>query len=125
MTVEELRKHGGQYSQTFKKGYGQWKDNFDGMCKKTVIKLLLSKFAPLSIEMQKSVKSDQGVIHDAETEDISYSDVEPLQIESKENERFALMVDDCKTLAELEALQPHIDNDVKADLYNQQLNALS
>jgi len=43
---------------------------------------------------------------------------------NKENERFALLVEDCKSVAELEKLQPHIDNDVKADLYNQQLNAL-
>lgn len=126
MSVEDLKKHGLSYSQTFKKGFGQWKDNFDGMAKKTVIKLLLSKFAPLSIEMQKSVKSDQGIIHDAETEDISYADADPLQLAAnKEDERFALMVDDCKTVAELKELEKYISNDVQADLYNQQLNALS
>ncbi len=124
MTVEELRKHGTAYSQTFKKGYGQWKDNFDGMCKKTVIKLLLSKFAPLSIEMQKSVKSDQGIIHDAETEDISYADVEPLQIEDKETERFLLMVEDCKNVAELEKLRSAIANDITQDAFNQKYNEL-
>lgn len=125
MSVAETTAHGQRYSQTFKKGYGQWRDNFDAMSLKTVTKLLLSKFAPLSVEMQRSITADQGIINDAETEDITYTDAEPLQIENKENERFSLMVDDCKTLADLEKLQPHISNDVQADLYNQQLNALS
>jgi len=125
MSVAETTAHGQRYSQTFKKGYGQWKDNFDAMSLKTVTKLLLSKFAPLSVEMQKSISADQGIINDAETEDITYTDAEPLQLEvNKENERFSLMVDDCKTLAELEKLQSFISNDVQADLYNQQLNAL-
>jgi recombination protein RecT len=126
MSVAETTAHGTRYSQTFKKGYGQWKDNFEAMSLKTVTKLLLSKYAPLSIEMQKGIGADQGIINDAQTEDISYSDVEPLQIEiNKENERFSLMVDDCKTLDELKKLESYITNDVQADLYNQQLNALS
>jgi len=109
MSVAETTAHGQRYSQTFKKGYGQWKDNFDAMSLKTVTKLLLSKFAPLSVEMQKSISADQGIINDAETEDITYTDAEPLQLEvNKENERFSLMVDDCKTLAELEKLQSFI-----------------
>lgn len=125
MSVSETTAHGTRYSQTFKKGYGQWKDNFDAMSLKTVTKLLLSKYAPLSIEMQRGVAADQGIINDAETEDISYSDVDPLQIENKEVERFSLMVDDCKTVDELKKLEAYITNDTMADLYNQQLNALS
>ena len=42
-TVEECKKHGLQYSQTFKKGYGLWKDNFHAMSLKTVLKHLLKK----------------------------------------------------------------------------------
>lgn len=74
MTKEELQKHGTKYSQTFKSGYGLWKDDFDAMASKTVLKLLLSKFAPLSIEMQKAVITDQAVINNWETEDVSYVD---------------------------------------------------
>lgn len=125
MSVAETTAHGLKYSQTFKKGYGQWKDNFDAMSLKTVTKLLLSKFAPLSIDMQKAITADQAVINDAETEDITYADVETLQIENKENERFSLMVNDCKTVAELEKLQSFISNDIQADMYNQHLNSLS
>ena len=49
MTNKEMAAHAGQYSQSFKKGYGVWKDNFEAMAQKTVLKLLLSKQAPLSI----------------------------------------------------------------------------
>jgi recombination protein RecT len=74
MTTEQLQKHGSQYSQSFKKGFGLWKDNFDAMAHKTVLKLLLSKYAPLSVDMQKAIVADQAVIHDAEAEDITYVD---------------------------------------------------
>lgn len=53
MTVEELQEHGKKYSKTYEKGV--WKEQFNAMCKKTVLKLLLSRFAPLSIEMQKAI----------------------------------------------------------------------
>lgn len=33
-SVEELKQHGVRYSQTFRKGYGVWNDNFDAMAKK-------------------------------------------------------------------------------------------
>ena len=64
-SVEELKQHGAKHSQTFKKGYGVWKDNFDAMCKKTVLKLMLNKGdAPMSVEMQQAIKYDQSVILD-------------------------------------------------------------
>ncbi|MFT3679471.1 MAG: recombinase RecT [Ferruginibacter sp.] len=81
MSIDQLKKHGTQYSQSFKKGFGLWKDNFDAMASKTVLKLLLSKFAPLSVDMQKAIVADQAVIHDAETEDVTYVDNEPDLIE--------------------------------------------
>lgn len=61
MSIDDLTKHGKKYSQTFKKGYGVWSDNFDAMAIKTVIKLLLNKYAPLSIDMQKAIEYDQKV----------------------------------------------------------------
>lgn len=61
MTVEEAKAHGMQYSQTFKKGYGLWKDNFNAMALKTVLKMLLKKFAPKSIEsIAIAIESDQA-----------------------------------------------------------------
>lgn len=74
MTVDELQAHGKSFSQTFKKGFGLWKDNFEAMAMKTVLKLLLSKYAPLSIEMQRAVITDQAVINDFETTDVTHID---------------------------------------------------
>lgn len=64
-SIEELEQHGVKYSQTFRKGFGVWKDNFEAMCKKTVLKLMLNKGdAPMSVEMQQAIKYDQSVIID-------------------------------------------------------------
>jgi recombination protein RecT len=61
MTVDEAKAHGKQYSQTFKKGYGLWADNFNAMALKTTLKMLLKKFAPKSIEsIAKAIESDQA-----------------------------------------------------------------
>lgn len=68
MSMEELNAHAQKYSQTAKKGFGVWKDNFDAMAQKTVIKLLLSKQAPLSIDtpLATAIQADQAVIVDGE-----------------------------------------------------------
>jgi recombination protein RecT len=68
MSVEELTAHGKQYSQTFKKGFGLWADNFDSMARKTVIKLLLSKYAPLSVDMQNAIVADGSVIKNVDSQ---------------------------------------------------------
>lgn len=58
MTKEEVLTHAKSKSKTFNNG--PWQTDFDAMAKKTVIKQLL-KYAPLSIEMQKAVVSDETV----------------------------------------------------------------
>lgn len=104
MSVENLTKHGTKFSQTFKKGFGLWKDDFEGMAIKTVIKLLLSKFAPLSVEMQRAVVLDQSIIQDENGDKFTYDDHEEIPID-KELERLTLMVGDCTTIEEVEKLQ--------------------
>lgn len=64
MSKEEIEEHARKYSKTFNKSFSNWKTNFDGMAKKTVLKLLLSKFGIMSIEMQTAQKADQAVIKD-------------------------------------------------------------
>ena len=78
-----MERHAKTYSQTYKSGYGVWKDNFDVMARKTVLKLLLSKYAPKSIQMQQALTFDQAVVKNdlttAETiedAEISYIDNE-------------------------------------------------
>lgn len=74
MSIDEINAHAQKYSQTAKKGFGVWKDHFDTMAQKTVLKLLLSKKAPLSIEMQTAVQADQAIIRDVEKQEFDYLD---------------------------------------------------
>jgi len=119
---DKLKEHGLKYSQTFKKGFGLWKDDFDAMAIKTVLKLLLSKFAPLSIDMQKAVIVDQAVINDSETTDVTYTDNQDEQID-KEEERIVLMIGDAKTVDELKAIQPHV-KESQFDLFDSKMDEL-
>lgn len=77
MSIDELRGHGQKYSKTFNNDKGQWKQNEQAMCLKTVLKLLLSKYGILSIEMQSALKTDQAVINSDNLNDdnaVSYID---------------------------------------------------
>lgn len=58
MSKVELEAHASRFSQTFKKGRGVWSENFDSMAKKTVMKLLLSRFAPMSVDMADALRFD-------------------------------------------------------------------
>lgn len=81
MTRAEIERHANNYSAQFKKSQsGLWKDKFDEMATKTVIKLLLSKFAPLSVEMQKAVIADQGVLQDENFDEVDYPDNDQAEI---------------------------------------------
>jgi len=74
MSIQQLSEHGAAYSKTFENAKGTWKTNFDGMCRKTVLKRIITKYGPMSLEMQKSITADQGVIEDFETGQIKYPD---------------------------------------------------
>lgn len=82
MTTAEVNAHAMRFSQTYKRGYGLWADKemFDSMAKKTVMKLLLSKYAPLSVDMQTAVKVDQAVITDLNSYDYVDSQEQPAQV---------------------------------------------
>lgn len=63
MTVEELQAHAKKYSKNYAKyGTGLWKDQFDVMAKKTVLKLLISKYGALSTSLQTALRADQASI---------------------------------------------------------------
>lgn len=62
MTVEEVKAHAQKFSQTYRKDIGPWKDMFEQMAQKSVLKRLLTKWAPKSIEMQQMAMFDQAVI---------------------------------------------------------------
>jgi len=86
MSLEDVKKHATKYSQSYKKGFGVWADGDDGfnsMAKKTVLKLLLGRFAPLSIEMQTAIQSDQAVVEDVNEFDYIDNDHEPASVEDR------------------------------------------
>ena len=62
MSVDELNQHALTYSKTYKRGGGVWKDDFDSMASKTVLKLLLAKFAPMTPALARAVEKDQAVV---------------------------------------------------------------
>lgn len=74
-TVEECKAHALRYSQTYKKGYGIWKENFDAMALKTVLKHLIKKYAPKSVEILSAVQNDQAVFN--ENDEAAYADNDP------------------------------------------------
>lgn len=84
MTKEEAEAHGKKYSQSYKKNFGLWKDEFDSMALKTVTKLNLSKNAPLSIEMQRAVIADQSVIKNFDPSNNDTLDVETEYVDNNE-----------------------------------------
>lgn len=111
-SIDDLKAHGLKYSQTYKKGFGVWNDNFEAMAIKTLLKLLLSKYAPLSLEMEKAIVSDSSVIEDAENLTVSYIDnqgdtIAERQLE-QDIEQALEAINSAKTSTELEPLVEHL-----------------
>lgn len=92
MTIDEAQKHAQKYAQNYKGGTDKWGvADFNVMAEKTILKRLLSKFGPLSIEdvhMAQAVSNDGAVIRmnengeldatfDGETIDAEIGDNEP------------------------------------------------
>lgn len=63
---EEIQSHALKYSQTYAnektRSYSPWSTDFDAMAQKTTLKLLLAKYAPMSVEMHQAISIDQAVI---------------------------------------------------------------
>lgn len=104
MSTDEIKTHALKYSQTFSSKYdnirskSKWTTDFEAMAHKTVLKLLLSKYAPLSTDMQgatelkDALRSDQAVIDDRGNPDYvdnqadDQADVTPASIEERKQE---------------------------------------
>ena len=83
-TAEQCEAHGTKYSQAHRgKNKGSDNDNwtkmFDDMAMKTVLKQLLSKYAPMSVEISTAVERDQSVI---EGDKVTYVDNEKVDVVS-------------------------------------------
>lgn len=84
-TKEEVEAHARKFSQGYRGGNSPWHSDFDAMARKTVLKALFSKYAPLSIQMQQAVKFDQSAPKVTEGNDIC--DVDAYEAEYIDNEQ--------------------------------------
>lgn len=78
-TREQIETHRKKYS---KSDFG-WKNDFDAMAKKTVLKSLLSKWGILSIEMQNAFNEDEKEVDTKEVKDITSEVQEAEYIEAE------------------------------------------
>ena len=89
MTKKEVEAHGKRYSPSYGHTLGRWKNDFDGMALKTVLKYLLSHYGYLSIEMigafDNDSKSDNSEAPQEENEHSESIDINAEIIESKTN----------------------------------------
>lgn len=115
MTAAAMNEHGKKYSKSFNTESSLWKKDPISMGKKTVIKLLLSKYGPLSVDqqMQTAIQADQSV----QTEEGEYEYVDTPTKEAIETTRMKKMIDDCKTKDELIALLAELDMDEEVNDY--------
>jgi len=60
MSVEEVIKHAQQYSKSYGSKNSVWATDFDAMALKTCLRLLLSKYGVMSVEMQRAYIDDSG-----------------------------------------------------------------
>lgn len=121
MTTDQVRQHGKRYSKSF--ASGPWKNNFDAMALKTVIKLLLAKYGPMSIEMQRAEITDQSVVKSWDGEDVEYIDnpnevtveaVEDHQ-DREQSERVENRIANSESIDELEEMRKYFNNKNESD----------
>jgi len=60
MSVDEVTKHAQQYSKSYGSKNSVWATDFDAMALKTCLRLLLSKYGVMSVEMQRAYIEDGG-----------------------------------------------------------------
>lgn len=62
---EKLMKHINRYSESYKKGNKIWKENFEEMAVKTVLKYMLSHWGVMSTEMEQAFQAENTEMADA------------------------------------------------------------
>lgn len=107
--IEKVVAHGKRFSKSF--NTGPWKDDFDKMAKKTVLKNTLSTWGMLSVEMQTAMVVDQAIIKNDTGSDVEYIDVTGTDID-KEVERAQLMLADCTTIDEVNTLRGQLSKEI-------------
>jgi len=117
MTIKEMKEHAEKWSKNYKDKDNGWQKDFDGMGRKTVLKLLLDKYAPKSTEMKRAIKFDQAIIDDIDGNKLNYIDnpntTQKIDLDEQnrlvERQRFLDHIASSKTIEVLEQCFEHID----------------
>lgn len=121
MTRQQVQEHAGRYSKTHKNKFGVWQTNELEMSNKTVLKLLLSRYAPMSVDyIQKAITNDQAIVKDWEGDIVEYPDnaqaielkLDPEKVSrQKELDRLAEHLEAISDPEELDLLEVHVIQD--------------
>lgn len=82
---QKMESHAEKYSMGYKahKGYTFWEKDFDAMACKTMLRQIISKWGIMSIEMQKALENDMGVISENGTVDYIDAPAEEAPIQAE------------------------------------------
>lgn len=82
---QKMESHAEKYSMGYKahKGYTFWEKDFDAMACKTMLRQIISKWGIMSIEMQKALENDMGVIRENGTVDYIDAPAEEAPIQAE------------------------------------------
>ncbi|MDR0299228.1 MAG: recombinase RecT [Streptococcaceae bacterium] len=115
-TTEQVVKHGKRFSKSYNSG--PWKSDFDAMAQKTVLKSMISKYAPLSTEMQMAIVADNETETVAPIKDVSDDFV--LQIEdgsgSPQNSSDSILSDSEVNISESSETLSEVKPDTKSEV---------
>ena len=80
---DRVEAHAKRYSPAFGVKEGPWQANFDSMAIKTMLRLLLSKYGLLSVELQRALEHDQDEEDDLAQEVLANANREVIDVESR------------------------------------------
>lgn len=110
---EKMEHHGKTYSKSFNSESSYWQKDFDGMAFKTMLRQLISKWGPMSVDMQKAYQHDMAAIRNDGTaeyvDNVDYVD----NIESTSQE-YIEQVASAETVMNVQQPAPAFEDDPMA-----------
>lgn len=97
-SADQIERHKKKFSKT---GFA-WKDNYDAMAKKTVLRNMLNKWGILSVDMQKAVTTDENAVKQDEDTD-------------------SLVIDQEAEYQEVEEADPHKEQEATKQLKQEEI----